>query len=256
MTMRFHFSRSPRQLGILAFVLTLSFLFNVCAQAPAPSFTDANKLYEQQRFSEAAAAYEKLVEGGQTSPAVYFNLANAWFKAGKTGRAIAAYREAEKLAPRDPDIKANLQFARDQVQNSKPPAPTVLGTFLDRLTINEWALLASAVFWIWFVLLIVGQLNRDVAKTIRRYVIGAGIVSVVLIVCALLAAQRHFVHSAVVVVQEAVVRRGPFEESQSAFTLRDGAELTVLDKKGQWLQVADTANRLGWVPEAQIHVIQ
>jgi len=32
------------------------------------------------------------------------------------GRAIAAYRRAEELAPRDADIRANLDFARGQVR--------------------------------------------------------------------------------------------------------------------------------------------
>ena len=51
---------------------------------------------------------------------------------------------------------------------------------------------------------------------------------------------------------EAVVRFGPLEESQSAYTLRDGSELDVLDEKDGWLQVLDDTRRAGWVRKEQV----
>src|SRR5204863_6861501 len=87
----------------------------------APSvFEAANRLYFEGKFSEAATTYGILEQSGEKSPALYFNWGNALFKSGQIGRAIAAYRQAEALAPRDPDIRANLQFARKQRQ-----APTL-----------------------------------------------------------------------------------------------------------------------------------
>jgi uncharacterized protein YgiM (DUF1202 family) len=59
----------------------------------------------------------------------------------------------------------------------------------------------------------------------------------------------------VIAADEAVLRHGPFDESQSAFALRDGAELTVLDERENWLQVADTANRVGWIREKQVALV-
>ncbi|HEU0039111.1 MAG TPA: tetratricopeptide repeat protein, partial [Verrucomicrobiae bacterium] len=70
------------------------------------AFDAANRLYEQSKFAEAASAYEKLVQNGAVSPALCFNLGNAFFKASQVGRAIAAYRQAERLTPRDPDVRA------------------------------------------------------------------------------------------------------------------------------------------------------
>src|SRR5262245_52855944 len=49
------------------------------------TFDHANKLYEEGKFAEAAAAYEKMLRQGQASPALYFNLGNAFFKAGQIG---------------------------------------------------------------------------------------------------------------------------------------------------------------------------
>jgi Flp pilus assembly protein TadD len=97
----------------------ITFLFLVDFQR-APNSTSAAKTpptaLRAEQIREAAAAYEQILTNGAVSPALYFNLGNAHFKAGQLGRAIAAYRQAERLTPRDPDVRANLQFARNRVQ--------------------------------------------------------------------------------------------------------------------------------------------
>src|SRR6185369_16224644 len=88
-----------------------------CARAAdaAVVFDAANKLYEQGKFSDAADTYEQLIKSGQRSANAYFNLGTASFKAGQLGRAIAAYRLAERMTPRDPSLRAKLQFVRTKV---------------------------------------------------------------------------------------------------------------------------------------------
>src|SRR5262249_51400407 len=106
------------------------------AEGTAFAFDAANRLYEQGKFTDAAAAYQKLLQTGKTSPAVYFNLGNAYFKSGQMGRAVAAYRQAELITPRDPDVRANLQFARNQIQG---PTISMPGwqRWLNKLSLNE-----------------------------------------------------------------------------------------------------------------------
>ncbi len=102
---------------LCAWILASSLVLPRAAE-PAAAFEQANKLYEQGRFPAAAVAYENLLRSGQRSAAVYFNLGNACFKSGQVGKAIVNYRLAERLAPRDPAIRANLQFARGSVPGS------------------------------------------------------------------------------------------------------------------------------------------
>src|SRR5688500_9963636 len=122
---------------IVAFILSL---ISVRAADVATAFDSANKLYEQRNFPAAAAAYEDLIRSGATSPIVYFNLGNAWFKAGQLGRAIAAYRQAQRLAPRDPNVRFNLQFVRKQVTGSEQSPGPAWQQWLTNLTLNEWTL--------------------------------------------------------------------------------------------------------------------
>ena len=52
---------------------------SLCLRADEVStaFDQANKLYEQGKYGEAASGYGKLAQAGQVSSALYFNLGNA-----------------------------------------------------------------------------------------------------------------------------------------------------------------------------------
>jgi tetratricopeptide (TPR) repeat protein len=236
-------------------------LLLVAGEARADTFADrfdqANRLYVEEQYAPAAAAYEKMIASGQVSPAVYFNMGNAWFKAGQVGKAIAAYRRAEELAPRDADVRANLQFARRQAGVGAPAAPGGIWTrWVARLTLNEWTGLAAVFVALFFLLLTLRQIRPDWKKSGAGWTTMLGVACVWWIACLGLALYaRYGAESSVVVVPEAVVRRGPLPEAPSAFTAHDGAELLVLDRKDDWLQVADAARHVGWVPKDEVAVV-
>src|SRR5206468_2741332 len=104
------------------------------------------------KFKEAIPAYEHLIDSSVQSPTIYFNLGNAWYKVGQPGRAVAAYLRAERLAPRDPSVRFNLDFVRRQVSPQRAAVPFWQRT-LRRLSLNEWAMGASAALWVWLLLL-------------------------------------------------------------------------------------------------------
>jgi len=222
------------------------------ADESSSAFNDANRLFEQGKYSESIAGYEKLIQSGTVSVPIYFNLGNAFLKSGQVGRAIAAYRKAEKLSPRDPDIRANLQFARDQASSGTPPKRDRWKSLITKLSLNEWAVLATAAVSLCFLSLSARQWKREWRSSFRGAVAVLGLTGALLIVCLIAAYRYESEQISVVIVPEAVVRRGPFEESPSAFTVRDGAELTVLDKKDDWFQVADPAQRTGWMQGRQL----
>src|SRR5262249_8174739 len=66
-----------------------------------------------------------MLTDGYRNGAVYYNLGNAYFRAGEYGRAIAAYRKAKPYRPRDPYLEANLRqalsVAPGRLKESPPP---------------------------------------------------------------------------------------------------------------------------------------
>ena len=226
------------------------------ASSALAEFDQANRLYEQGKFAQAIEAYQQLVDKDIVSPAIYFNLGNACFKSGQVGHAIVNYRLAERLAPRDPDIRANLRFARESVDGTRARGAGRLKRWLNLVSIDEATLAASAAVWVCFLLLAAGQIRRDWARTLRPYQQFFGVAAAVAVLwLGLLMHGRFYTSTAVVIAKDAVVRYGPFEEAQSSFDLRSGAELAVLDQKDLWFQVTDTANRTGWLEAKDVFLL-
>jgi tetratricopeptide (TPR) repeat protein len=220
------------------------------------AFDAANRLYEQARYREAAAAYEALLAQGLASPALYFNLGNAWFKAGEAGRAILNYRLAERLAPRDPDIRANLRLTRELVHGQPPPSPPWWRRLSRRFTLNEWAGATGVALWLCFGALGLGELRADRRRLARRWAAGFG--AVALLAGAALWGQwleRRLRVEAVVVAKQAVVRYGPLEVSPELQKVEDGTELEVLDQKDGWLQVGGLARGTGWIRQSEVLLV-
>jgi tetratricopeptide (TPR) repeat protein len=236
-------------------LLSIDMCFRAVAAAdPTTAFDAANKLYYGGKFSEAVAAYENILYSGQKSAALYYNLGNSYFKNGQIGKAIAAYREAEKMTPRDPDIRANLQFARNQIQG--PTLTLARGErALSKLTLNEWTLLAAAALWLCFVILAVREWRPSLKRPLRPYLSVAAIACVLLFACVGISwSANRSTRTAIVIGRDVPVRRGPLEDANSAFTVHDGAELRVLDQNNEWFQVTSDPSRIGWVRRDQVLV--
>jgi tetratricopeptide (TPR) repeat protein len=224
-------------------------------KATQAEFESANKFYERSDFKSAAAAYQKLVDRGVESPAVYFNLGNAWYKAEQNGRAIAAYLNAERLAPRDPNVRYNLGFVRSKVTVGNVSTGTIVQRALRHLSINEWTMLAAGAVWIALLLLASTEFRPAWRLSLRSYLIIAWLGALVLTALTTAAIyDRNHVRPAVVIVPDAVVRYGPLEESKPFYNLKDGAEVRLLQEQPQnpWAKIEDFAGRQGWLKRDQI----
>ncbi len=246
-----------RNCFIALFNLMLLFAMGVDLRAADVDrqFDEANRLYEEGKYEQAAAGYERLARSGIVSSALYYNLGNAWFKAAQLGQAIAAYREAEWLDPRDPELRANLQFAREKVYEGKIPFSLLWQHWLRTLTMNEWTMVASIVGWIWLVILALRELGPVMRKRLAGYVPATTVATALFTILLILTWRSNLTRTSAVVIQKASARYGPFQESAESFALPDGTETTVRDRKGAWLELADAQGRSGWVEREKVIIL-
>jgi tetratricopeptide (TPR) repeat protein len=238
-----------------AIMLALTFATNIFAADAATDFAAANRFYAQGKFPEAAKAYETILQTGAASPALLFNYGNAEFKSGHLGKAIVAYQRAEQLSPRDGELRANLAFARNQVQGATL-RESRWQSWVGTLTLNEGAALTAILFWLLFALLIVRQLRPAWVPRLKTATWIFAVLTIISAVVLIVQATNHFSNaSAVVVADNVTVRSGPFNDAQSAFTVRDGAEFSVLDRRDNWVQVADGSGKTGWLSTKQVEVL-
>ena len=215
---------------------------------------EANRLYEAGQFAEAAALGQALVDGGVEDGTVYYNLGNAYFKAGDLGRAILNYRRAQRLLPRDPDVVANLQLARAQTQDRLEAEDSGASVLFVRRILVEWTTLdevAALALGLWVVLcaLIVATLFWPRGRVGLRY----GIVVVgILLALGILSVGLHLFEErgrkpAVVVVANVGARSGPGSDYLTEFSLHAGAEVRVLEERDGWTRIALPGDLQGWV---------
>ena len=253
--MRRHFTKIIFRWFAMATFLVQGLLGATSMENSTEAFTQANVLFETDRYAEAAAAYEAIERFGKVSPELYFNLGTAHLKADQLGRAIFYLRQAQRITPRDGDTQRNLQFARAKAASGRPLESQLWRDLTNWLTLGEWAALASLALWLWICILTANQLRPGWRDWTRPWLAPLGIAAMLLLPLASSAWLQQTRAEVVVIVKEAVVRFGPLEESQTAHTLTDGAEVRALDEQRGWLRVIDAAGREGWIRVDQIAVL-
>jgi tetratricopeptide (TPR) repeat protein len=236
-------------------LFALVFVGKVFAADVAVDFSTANKFYAEGKFADAANLYETILQHGTASPNLLFNYGNAEFKSGNLGKAIAGFRRAELLAPRDSEIRANLAFVRNQVQGA-----TVRENFwqnwLGNLSLNEWTVFAAIAFWLTFLLLAAKQLRPALAAKLKNATWVFAALTIFSGTILGVQATNHFSkQTAVVTSAAATARSGPFDDAQNAFTLHDGAEFSVLDRHDNWIQVGNGAGKIGWLQNKLVEIL-
>ncbi len=216
-------------------------------------FADAAKAYDENRLSEAIAGWQSLVAEKQTMPAVLFNLGNAYYRNGNLGEAIRAYRRAQTLAPRDPDIRANLGFAAQSAGIVLPARPPVMALLLD-FSQREWLAFGVACFWA-----LAFVLGAWIAWPRARF--AARPAAAVCAALLLLALAGLWVHGDLRHTPEVVVMRpeqkvlsSPLESATPLLALPAGAIVRQLDRRGQWLEIQYDGTH-GWLPAAAVEPV-
>ncbi len=246
---------------LLALLMTL---LSACASETMSGerMAQANQLYESGAYAEAIAAYQTLVDIGVDDGALYYNLGNAYFKAGDLGRAILNYRRAQRRLPRDADVAANLRLARAQTQDRLEPEESaaivqlIEHLLVDWTTRDEIAALTLALWVIWCGLLVLALLTQRQPRGRRVIQTLVGVVGVLLLLSALSLGVRMWSARgptpAVIVAESIEVRSGPDADYLTEFTLHAGAEVRIIETRARWARVALPGELQGWVPEAAV----
>ena len=225
-------------------------------ETPQAAFFRGNALYADGRYADATAAYEQLLASGVASANTYYNLGNAYLKQGQVGRAVLAYERAARLAPGDPDLRANLAFAREQAGtvDAHPWWRRLLFPLAATWSTDALVAGAAAAWWALLLLLIVRLVRPDVQRAASR---GAIVAAAALLVAGTSAAYRLStvdLRPTVVVVapSETAVRFEPSDSGTVHFQVKPGAMLRRLGEREGWVQVGRDDGRRGWIERAAV----
>lgn len=94
-----------------------------CTSAPVD---EGVAYYAQGEYDRAIEVFEQ-AGGDAPSSVVLFDLGDAYWRKGDVARALASWRAAHDLAPRDADTSHNLALARGSISGLPEPVPAPYG---------------------------------------------------------------------------------------------------------------------------------
>jgi tetratricopeptide (TPR) repeat protein len=250
--------------GMIGAVLAIPLaLVQPAFQSPADALRKAEELYQRESYVEAAETYEALRSTGVEDGVLYYNLGNAYFKAGRLGLAILNYERAARLLPGDDDVRENLAFARELVSESAepPPLPLAVGFVVDlyrRARPGGLARILSLCFLVGGAVVTILLLDRWPRLRAPAVSVVAVLGVVALVAGASLAAKLEAESNrteAIVVTENAYVRSGPGEASPRLAEIHEGLKVRVLSEREGFVQVSLANGLTGWIPEAQVETI-
>jgi tetratricopeptide (TPR) repeat protein len=202
-------------------------------------------------YKIAALKFQNLASTHKHAGEAWINAGNAWFQAGELGRAIAAYRSAQKQRPFDAQLAQSLAAARAATLNSVADQRTWLQQI--PITWLKITLLGiNTAFWISLLFTLRYRQKRTHIVTVS---IGA---CLVILACYLSIRQSTKQAEGSIIVDTIYAKKGPSYAYANAFNeaLYDGLECTIIETRAGWhhIQLKDT--RHCWVPQSSIQIIK
>lgn len=243
------------------------------AEAPAVPLSDgqlndklwnkANTAYIEGDFHTAAAIYEQILDRGFSSMKLYYNLANAYFKEDRLGKAILFYHRALRLAPGNDDIRYNLQVAEARTKDNIQDIPEFflkvwLRDIRHTMSCTVWSILSLATLAAMLALFLLYLLAQRIS--LRK----AGFYGTLLAVFVFalttwfaLGERREMLDDtqAVVMSTSASVKSSPDKSATDLFMLHEGTVVTITGRLDKWCEIVIADGKKGWVEDRMIEAI-
>lgn len=251
--------------SILSFLLITLIFFNTSlsfSDDSSSTFQAGVDAFQKSQFEEARKAFQTALSSPKYRFSALYNLGNTAYRQQKFGEALAYYRLAENLKPRDSDLRSNMQLAQSALRVKGLPGPvptweTFRNMILTKATIDEFLVvtlfsLAALAVGILRFLRQKKANEKGAAEAPRVTVVSifSAVATLILVVLTVCKAIDDSSPRATVVAQKVEVRSGPAESNASLYELHEGLEVYVETKHDNWLQVTYPGGLTGWIPES------
>ena len=239
---------------------SIFFINNLKAATP---FEVGNEAYAKKDYQSAISNYEAILQTGEYSSDLYYNLGNAYFKNGNLGKAILNFERANKNSPNDKDILHNLNHARVSTVDEIEPLPpffvsSFFGGIRDLFFSIGWAIFSLLFLWIGLGILIAQLLQKLNGN--QRILKIASISSLVLAGFGILfglARKSHEINfkEAIILEKQIDFKSAPEDNSENIMKLHEGTKVEILDKIDNYHKVKLADGDEGWINEKVLEMI-
>lgn len=220
--------------------------------------------FNDNKFAQAASCWESIHSSGKSSPELFYNLGNAYFKQGNYPRAVLNYERALKMDPSYKDARYNLDFTSNFVQDKIEPVPEfILKTFARNVSrmfdSNTWAWLFIIFLALTLVMVVLFIMAPKPAS--RKWGFFSGIFFFILSLCCLgFSAWQKSDFSkadgAIIMAPVTTVKSSPSDDGgKNLFILHEGSKVQIIDEVGGWKNISLADGRQGWIKDSDLEII-
>ena len=219
------------------------------------SFEQGNTLYNEGKYTEALNVYESIVDTGEHSAELYYNIANSHYKLNHIAPSIYYYEKALLLKPNDKDILNNIAYAKNMTIDAIETIPEVgfsrlLNNFTHTFSYDNWAKLAVSLMVLFVALFLIYYFSYSTSKK-RLAFVSSSFTVVLALISVLFAFHKDELDTrdqpAIVFAKEAQIKSEPNLRSVEAFKLHEGTKVQILDTVNNWKEIKIADGKTGWV---------
>ena len=236
---------------LITLLIFSSYLF---AQADS-LFVEANKLYQNEKYSEALEIYKEIEENKVQSDKLFYNIANANYKLNRVAPAIYYYEKALIINPINSDAKFNLRFAKQMAIDNIEPLPRTFSqkfsaSIIQRMSYNTWAWIAVSLSLLFAILFLLYHFSYS--STNKRFYFVSSIISAFLVLLTLTFAYQNYNTAkadkpAIIFAQQTDVKSAPTMSSEVSFELHEGTKVQILESLDSWKKIKIADGKIGWM---------
>jgi tetratricopeptide (TPR) repeat protein len=208
--------------------------------------------YQNEQWSLAIQEFESILRSGNESEVLYYNLGNAYYRAGHVAGAVWAYEQALRLNPNDVDARYNLVLANLKVQDriDLPEMPLYLRLYRavrESLTLGEWIQWVSIVL---FLVALAFALSRILQKVwLGRAVIPGIVVAFLLFMIAIDSITiTNRTREGIIYDQIVIAYSAPSVRATRLFEIHEGLKVSISEQNDEWYQIELLDGKTGWIP--------
>lgn len=218
-------------------------------------FEQGNNQYRDGNYEAAISAWETVLESGEHSTALYFNLGNAYFKIESLAESIYFYEKALQLAPADAEIRNNLAIAQNNTVDIIEPLPknlfnTWVSDTSQLYSYDGWAI-AAVIFVLLFSLLFILYYFARASSRKRIYFSGSLLTLFISLLSVFFAFKNYNSvvnqRAGIVFANSTQVRSEPVMRSEVSFTLHEGTKVKIINEVDDWKRIKLADGKEGWM---------
>jgi hypothetical protein len=190
------------------------------------------QLYASGALNAAAAGFAQRTEIDPDVPAHWFNLGTTHFRLGNGGAALAAWSRAERLAPRDREIRRALRLV------PVPESGSARALWVPPVTPEELVLLGGLLWiagWIGYAW---NRRSHWLVLVVAGLIAGGGSLGL----------HRWYQRPLGIVTAANALAISPHELAPAVAPVHVGSVVHVLQREHHWAMVREIGGNIGWLP--------